>query len=101
MVANELSFGDYVGGRFAISLGWVAHIESGAPIARDKDGEPVALGWLEILRLLEPTAADKWVDVHICRTWPAAAAMTAGQPFALGELAPCLVHLANLYLEDY
>lgn len=97
MVAHGLSFGDYVGGRFATSLGWVAHMEGGVPVARGEDGDVVATGWADILGRLE-AATDQEVDVHICRTWPAAEAMAAGQPFALRELAPCLLDLGRVYL---
>ena len=44
-------------------------------------------------------ARNQWVDLHIWRTWPAAEAVAAGQPFALPELAPFLLDLGRLYLE--
>lgn len=100
MGQHGLAFGDYVtGGRYKESLGWTARIEDDRPVARDADGAVVATGWAELIGALRAVPAERWLDLHLVRTWPAADAIAAGQPFALRELAPILADIAPLYLQ--
>ena len=39
--------------------------------------------------------ARQWHDLHIWREWPAEEAIAMGQPFAMRELVPVLVDLAQ------
>ena len=38
-------------------------------------------------------------DLHLRRVWPAEQAIAMGQPFALREVAPVLLELAQVYLD--
>jgi hypothetical protein len=99
MATHGLTFGEYVSGRFLPNLGWTAHLEDGVPVARDNSRIPIAHGWDEIVAKLRSIPADQEIGLHIWRTWPAGDAIEGGQPFALRQIAPCLIDLAGLYLE--
>ena len=101
MRRHSLAMGDYAVGRFKETLGWIARIEGDEPVARDYGGAIAATGWGEILESLVATAPESWIDLHIVRTWPADEAISAGQPFAVRELAPVLNDLAVLYLRQF
>jgi hypothetical protein len=98
MATHELRFGDYVGGRFTGSLGWIATIVDGVPVAVDLAGSELGRGWTAILELLRGVPSDVWIDLHLWRAWPGQTAMDLGQPFAARELAPVLADIARMYL---
>jgi hypothetical protein len=99
MTHHGLSFGDYAaGGRYTQTLGWVAKLEDGVPVAR-RGQRALARGWDELAASLAAAPKDKWVDLHLWRTWPADEAIAAGQPFAMRELMPVLVDLGRIYLD--
>lgn len=99
MARHSLGFGDYALGRFRASLGWTARIEADEIVGRQPDGTEVVRGWPALAEHLAAVPETTWLDLHVWRTWPAAEAIAAGQPFALNALAPVLRDLAGCYLD--
>lgn len=99
MARNDLVLGDYPFGYYGESVGWRARMEGDEIVARDEAEALVARGWAEVAERLRLLRHDLWVNLHVVRTWPAAAAIEAGQPFGLRDLAPVLVDLARPHLQ--
>lgn len=76
-------------------FGWTARVAVEEILSMDGSGKVVGRAWPEIRAGILSLRPDAWIDLHLARARPAADAMAAGQPFALGRLAPVLVDLGR------
>lgn len=93
MVRHDLRLGDYYGGRHGYAgtvVGFTGRFEEGALVLRDPTGLELRGGWDALRDQLRLLPADRWHDLLIWRTWPAAEAIAAGRSFATDGLIPVL-----------
>ena len=100
MVAtHDLRIGDDIGGGFTPKgavMGFRARLEDGELVLRATDGgRRIATGWDALLDRLARLDRTQWHDLHVWPEWPAEEAIAMGQPFAIRELVPVLVDLAQ------
>ncbi len=97
---HPLAIGDYIGSSFngGCAVGFVARIENGELVMRSPSGEVCGRGLDEVAAVLSALPNGEWHELHLWREWPAEEAMNGRQPFAVREMLPALLDLADVYL---
>jgi hypothetical protein len=99
---HPLAIGDYVGSSFngGSAVGFVARMEDGRIVMRTRtpSHEVCGRGWDEMAKWLQALPKGDWHNLHLWREWPADEAVNGRQPFAVRELLPVLLDLADVYL---
>ena len=73
-------------------------MENGELVMRTAQQEVCGRGLDDVAAHLRALPAGEWHDVHIWREWPAREAENGRQPFAVEEMLPVLLDLADVYL---
>jgi hypothetical protein len=99
---HPLTIGSYIGTSFdgTTGVGFLAQMEDGELVMRTKAApdEVCGRGLDDLAAYLRALPAGEWHDLHIWREWPAQEAEDGAQPFAVEEMLPVLLDLADVYL---
>jgi hypothetical protein len=98
---SPLAIGDYVGSSFdgKSGVGFFARMEDGELVMRaTSSSEVCGRGWDEAARWLLALPKAEWRNLHVWRQWPAEEAENGRQPFAVREMLPVMLDLADVYL---
>src|ERR1035437_7603116 len=99
---HPLTIGSYIGTSFdgTTGVGFLAQMEDGELVMRTKAApdEVCGRGLDDLAAYLRALPAGEWHDLHIWREWPAQEAEDGAQPFAVEEMRPVLLDLADVYL---